>query len=205
MYVNPRGSASYGQSFASSLAVGWPGPEYDDIMAGVDYLLARPYVDYMKLAIAGASAGGVLTDWAITHTHRFRAAVSISDIADLQLYWFLGDQPEMEDPTKEPWLNPGDKGRSPITYGSNIRTPTLFITGTRDVRTPAAVGSELMFRILKHKRVPTALIRFEGAGHAIFGSRDPRHPALSVYYQLRWLDLHLNGKPAREFEVLPID
>ncbi|KAG4218735.1 hypothetical protein PC116_g32785, partial [Phytophthora cactorum] len=107
---------SYGQAFASALADGWPGPEYDDIMAGVDHLLSRPYVDGMKLGISGASAGGTLTDWAITHTDRFGAAVSISDIADLLAYWFLGDQPDIEDPTKQPWLDPKDKKLSPITY-----------------------------------------------------------------------------------------
>lgn len=200
-YPNPRGSMSYGQAFASALAGEWPGPEYDDIMAGIDHLLSRPYVDRTKLGISGASAGGTLTDWAITHTDRFGAAVSVSDIADLLAYWFLGDQPDIEDPKKRPWLDPKDRKLSPITYGSNIKTPTLFITGSRDVRTPAAVGGEMMFRLLKHLRVPTALIKFEGAGHAIFRSRDARHPGLAVYYLLRWFDLHLMGRPTLEFHV----
>ncbi|GKT57889.1 S9 family peptidase [Colletotrichum tofieldiae] len=93
---------SYGQAFASALADGWPGPEYDDIMAGIDYLLDRPYVDAKELGISGASAGGTLTDWAITHTDRFGAAVSINDIADFQHDWFLGDQPDTKDPTAQP-------------------------------------------------------------------------------------------------------
>ncbi|RTE75759.1 hypothetical protein BHE90_009800 [Fusarium euwallaceae] len=200
-YPNPRGSMSYGQAFASALADKWPGPEYDDIMAGVDHLVTRPYVDGAKLGISGASAGGTLTDWAITHTDRFGAAVSISDIADLLAYWFLGDQPDMEDQAKKPWLDPKDKKLSPITYGHQAKTPTLFMMGTRDVRTPAAAGGEMMFMLLKHLRVPTALIRFEGAGHAIFRSRDARHPGLAVHYLLRWMDLHLKGVPAPEFDV----
>lgn len=85
----------------------------DDIMAGADYLIARPYVDDTKLGISGASAGGVLTDWAITHTDRFGAAVSVSDIADLLAYWFLGDQPDMEDATKQPWLTPRTRNSCP--------------------------------------------------------------------------------------------
>ena len=76
-----------------------------------------------------------------------------------------------------------------------------FITGSRDVRTPASVGGEMMFRLLKHLRVPTALINFEGAGHAISRSSNARHPGLAVYYLLRWMNLHLKGKAAPEFDV----
>ncbi|KAK2685153.1 hypothetical protein QWA68_016433 [Fusarium oxysporum] len=167
-YPNPRGSMSYGQAFATALADEWPGPEYDDIMAGVDHLVTRPYVDGTKLGISGASVGGTLTDWAITHTDHFCAAVSISDIADLLTYWFLGDQPDMEDQAEQPWLDPEGKTLSPITYGHQVKTPTLFMMGTRDIRTPSAVGGEMIFMLLKHLRVPTALIRFDGAGYAIF-------------------------------------
>ena len=198
---NPRGSVSYGQAFASALAEGWPGPEYDDIMAGIDYLAQRPFVDQTRIAIIGASAGGTLVDWAITHTDRFAAAVSISDIADFNAYWFLGDQPELENPGGQPWLSQTDKALSPITYGTNVKTPTLFVSGTSDFRTPAASGSEIMFRLLKYLRVPTALIEFEGAGHAISSSDNIHHPALSVRYQLRWLDRHLKGVAAPEFDI----
>ncbi|KAF4465602.1 alpha beta-hydrolase [Fusarium albosuccineum] len=201
---NPRGSMSYGQAFAASLADKWPGLEFDDIMAGVDCLIKRPYVDETRLGISGASAGGVLTDWAITHTDRFDAAVSVSDIADMSLYWFLGDQPDIGGPEKEPWLDPKDKKLSPITYGTNVKTPTLFMSGTRDDRTPAAVGGELMFRLLKHLRVPTAFIEFENAGHSISRSRDAHHPGLAVHYMLRWMDLHLRGHAAPEFDVYAV-
>lgn len=201
MYINPRGSASYGQVFASALANKWPGPEYEDTMAGVDYLLSRPEIDADKLGIAGGSAGGILTDWAITHTDRFAAAVSISSIADNSLYWFLGDQPDMADPNIQPWLNKKDRELSPITHGLKVKTPTLFMAGTRDRRTPPATGSELMFMLLKHLRVPTALIEFEGAGHVIRGGDDARHRGLSIHYLLRWMDHHLKGQSAPEFQM----
>lgn len=203
MYVNPRGSSSYGQDFASALAGIWPGPEYDDIMAGVDFLISRPYVDETRIGIAGGSAGGILTDWAITRTQRFKSAVSISDIADNYSYWFVGDQPDFNYSDKQPWLDKDEIGRSPITHGLNITTPTLFISGTRDFRTPASAGGEMMFRLLKYLRVPTALIQFDGAGHVIHGSPDPRHQGLSIYYLLRWMDKHLNKEPFPESEVQP--
>ncbi|MCM2459432.1 S9 family peptidase [Pseudomonas sp. CG7] len=201
MYINPRGSASYGQAFASALADKWPGPEYEDTMSGVDYLLSRPEIDAGRLGIAGGSAGGILTDWAITHTDRFAAAVSISSIADNSLYWFLGDQPDMAAPNIHPWLDMKDRELSPITHGLNVKTPTLFMAGTRDRRTPPATGSELMFMLLKHLRVPTALIEFEGAGHVIRGGDDARHRGLSIHYLLRWMDHHLKGQSAPEFQM----
>lgn len=203
MYVNPRGSASYGQAFASALANQWPGPEFADIMAGVDYLSSRPYVDGTRLGIAGASAGGILAEWAVAHTGRFKAAVSISSVSDNAAYWFLGDQPDMEDPKKRPWLDPTERRSSPLTHADKISTPTLFMVGTRDFRTPASAGGEMMFRLLKHLRVPTALIEFEDAGHAIYNGVDPHHHGLSVHYLLRWMDHHLKGSPAPEFSVRP--
>ncbi|CAG9989008.1 unnamed protein product [Clonostachys byssicola] len=198
---NPRGSESYGQDYASALSVGWPGPEYDDIMTGIDYLVTRPYVNGKKLGVSGGSAGGTLTDWAITHTSRFGAAVSISDIADFNLYWFLGDQPSMTGPESEPWLDGQDRKHSPITYAKNITTPTLFLSGTEDARTPAAVGGEQLFMAMKQLRVPTAFVQFEGAGHGLSGSSDPRHAGLGTSYLIKWMNLHLVGKPAPEFGV----
>lgn len=202
MYVNPRGSSSYGQEFASAASGSWVSAAYDDILAGVDALLPKPYVDSHAVGIAGVSAGGILTDWAITHTDRFAAAVSVSDVADSYVYWFLGDQLDMADRSKPPWLDESEKKLSPITYGLNVKTPTLFISGTKDFRTPPSAGGEMMFRLLKYLRVPTALIQFEGAGHGIYGS-DARHQGLSIHYLLRWMDKHLKGEETSEFDVRP--
>lgn len=205
MYVNPRGSSSYGQAFASALANNWPGDvDFGDVMAGVDYLSTRPYVDSERLAISGISAGGTMANWAIGHTNRFRAAVSISDIADLRMLWFIGDQPALRraEDKKTPWS--ADDARSPIAYAMNAKTPTLFLVGNLDARTPAAAGAELMFRMLQYNRVPTALIEFEGAGHGITNfTTDWRHRAWRLHYTLRWLDLHLKGIPAPEFAIKP--
>jgi dipeptidyl aminopeptidase/acylaminoacyl peptidase len=203
---NPRGSSSYGQAFASMLSGKWPGgPDYDDVMSAVDVLLQRPYIDKSKLGIAGSSAGGVMTDWAITHTDRFAAAVSISDIANFNELWFIGDQPHLGSNSRIPSNGHGDSRRSPIDYVQNVKTPTLFISGERDYRTPSAAGGELMFRALKQLHIPTALIRFDTAGHSIYTSEYPEHPSLRMHYLLRWMDLHLKGIAAPEFEVvLPV-
>jgi dipeptidyl aminopeptidase/acylaminoacyl peptidase len=200
LLLNPRGSDGFGEAFASVLDKHWPGLDFDDVMAGVDYISARPYVDAQHVGIAGSSAGGVMTDWAISHTKRFRAAVSISDIADFGELWFIGDQPALR-PGKEaePWLQ--EREHSPITFARSITTPTLFISGENDFRTPSAAGGEMLYRVLKFHRVPTALIRFQGAGHSVYSGTDARHPGLKIYYLIRWMDLQLKGRPAPEFEM----
>lgn len=212
--VNPRGSMSYGQDFASALADRWPGPDYDDYMAGVDHVLSTyaTSIDATKVGILGGSAGGILVDWAITHTTPFAAAVSYSDIADNSAYWSIGDVPflQRDDNSTQPppWRNPLDVELSSITHGLNASTttPTLFLSGTRDFRTPAPAGGQIMFRLLKYLRVPTALVQFDGAGHGIdpAASDDPRHAVLSLHYQLRWLGKWLKGEAAPEFDVLPV-
>ncbi|MGN0735914.1 MAG: prolyl oligopeptidase family serine peptidase [Anaerovoracaceae bacterium] len=200
MLVNPRGSASYGSDFANALAVGYPGPEFDDIMTGVDYICKRGYVDEEKMGISGESAGGILTDYAIGKTNRFKAAVSISDLADFNYYWFVGDQSDMDTKT-EPWLNQSDYKRSPIRYVKNAKTPTLFIAGDADTRCPAESGAKMMFRALKYYKVPTAYISFEGADHCIRNNDDASQQGQSVEYLLRWMDKYIKGEEVPEFDV----
>ena len=185
---------SYGQRFASALNDHFPGRDFEDVMKMVDEIVKRPYIDSGKLGITGSSAGGILTDWAITHTSRFKAAVSISDIADFSAYWFVGDQPYLiKENDEAPWNTARIRAQSPITYWKNITTPTMFISGSEDFRTPSSAGGEMLFRTLKYLRIPTALVRFKGAGHSIYGSSDARHYGLTTYYTLRWMNDQLKG------------
>ena len=82
LYPNPRGSTSYGQEFGNIIQYAYPGDDFKDLMAGVDELIARGWVDPEKLGVTGGSGGGVLTNWVIGHTDRFKAAVSQRSIAD---------------------------------------------------------------------------------------------------------------------------
>ena len=91
LYPNPRGSTSYGQDFGNIIQYNYPGDDHKDLMAGVDELLKRGYIDEKKLGITGGSGGGVLTNWAIGHTTRFAAAVSQRDIADWSGWWYSAD------------------------------------------------------------------------------------------------------------------
>ena len=91
LYPNPRGSTTYGQEFGNIIQYKYPGDDYKDLMAGVDELLKRGYIDESKLGVTGGSGGGLLTDWTVGHTHRFHAAVSQRDISDWTSWWYTAD------------------------------------------------------------------------------------------------------------------
>src|SRR2546427_6674197 len=80
VYPNPRGSTTYGQEFGNIIQYKYPGDDYRDLMIAVDSVIRRGYVDSTKLGVTGGSGGGLLTDWAVSHTHRFAAAASQRDV-----------------------------------------------------------------------------------------------------------------------------
>ena len=126
LFTNPRGSTSYGQDFGNIIQYHYPGDDYKDLMAGVDEVLKKGYVDANRLGVTGGSGGGLLTNWTITQTQRFKAAVAQRDIADWYGFWFTADF-TLYKPTwfhKAPWEDPKDfTERSPITHVSPITTP----------------------------------------------------------------------------------
>lgn len=203
LYVNPRGSLSYGQAFESALLDHWPGYDFHDVLQGVHEIAKLPYVDATKVGIAGCSGGGIMVDWAITHTHRFEAAVSASDIADFAQDWFFGDQPDLHPTVGDlaPWEAPDMMSESAILYWRDIRTPTLFISATDDFRTPPPAGGEKMFRVLQYLRVPTALVQVAGAGHCLLKARDARDPSALSLYTIKWMNRYLKGDDEPEFDV----
>ena len=172
LYTNPRGSTSYGAAFANEIHHNYPGQDYDDLISGVDAVIARGYVDEDQLFVTGGSGGGVLTAWIVGKTDRFRAAVVAKPVinwtswaltADMYTfgtqYWF----PNM------PWEDPeGYWTRSPLSLVGNVSTPTALLTGELDFRTPIG-ESEQYYQALKLRKVDTALIRVPEAPHGIAG------------------------------------
>ena len=142
-------------------------------MAGVDELIRRGWVDSEKLGVTGGSGGGVLTNWTIGHTDRFKAAVSQRSIADWRDFWYTADF-TLFTPSwfrGAPWEQEADfKARSPITYVDKITTPLMLIEGESDFRTPPGAGGEQMFRALKYLQ--------ETAGDGALPRRDARAIAL---------------------------
>jgi acylaminoacyl-peptidase len=191
LYLNPRGSTSYGEEFADLIHHAYPDKDFDDLMSGVDHVLAQGYVNRDRLFVTGGSGGGVLTAWIVGHTDRFRAAVVVKPVinwasfvltADMTnyfyRYWFAG----------APWddINAYWK-RSPLAYVGNVRTPTMLMTGEVDYRTPSG-EAEQFYEALKLRKIDTALVRVPNASHDI--SARPSLLVDKVAYVLAWLHAH---------------
>lgn len=206
LYPNPRGSTTYGEKFANIIQHRYPGDDYKDLMAGVDELIKRGWVDSKRLGVTGGSGGGLLTNWVIGHTQRFAAAVSQRDIANWADWWYAADftffhqnwfkHPPFEDPEDY-------RQRSPITYVKNVSTPTMFVLGDADSRTPPEAGGDQMFRALKYRKVPTAMVRFPGESHELSRSGKPWHRVERLQHIVNWFDIYLMGKASNEYDVVP--
>jgi dipeptidyl aminopeptidase/acylaminoacyl peptidase len=204
VYVNPRGSTSYGQEFANIIQHNYPGDDYKDLMAGVDEVLKRGYVDSTRMGVTGGSGGGVLTNWIVGHTHRFAAAVSQRSIADWTGFWYSADF-TLFHPTwfsGPPWENQKQfADLSPITYVTNITTPIMFVEGDADMRTPPAMGGEQMFRALKYLHKPTVMVRFPDETHELSRSGKPWHRVERLRHILGWFDKYLMRLPEPQYDV----
>jgi acylaminoacyl-peptidase len=187
LYTNPRGSTSYGYDFANEIHHNYPGQDYDDLMSGVDAVIARGYIDDESLFVTGGSGGGVLTAWIVGKTDRFRAAVvakpvinwaSFSLTSDgapfYSMYWF----------EKMPWEDPDAYwARSPLSLVGNVSTPTALLTGEVDYRTPLD-QSEQFYQALKIRKVDTILVQIPEASHGIVAR--PSHLIAKVDNILAW-------------------
>ena len=204
LYTNPRGSTSYGQDFGNVIQYHYPGDDYKDLMAGVDEVLKRGYIDEKKMGVTGGSGGGVLTNWTVGHTGRFAAAVSQRSIADWSGFWYTADF-TLFTPSwfrGAPWEDPQDfANRSPITYVKNITTPMMFIEGEADWRTPPGEGGEVMFRALKYRKIPTVMVRFPNESHELSRSGGPWHRVERLQHIVNWFDKYLQDKPINIYNV----
>jgi len=206
LYLNPRGSTSYGQDFGNVIQYHYPGDDYRDLMIGVDELIKRGYIDPKKLAVTGGSGGGVLTDWTITHTDRFAAAVSQRDISNWASWWYTADftlfQPNWF--KAPPFEDPQDyTNRSAITFVKNIHTPVMFVLGESDYRTPQDSGGEQLFRALKFLKRPTAMVIFPRETHELSRSGEPWHRIERLDHIVGWFDKWIMGTPHPEYDVRP--
>lgn len=202
LYTNPRGSTTYGQEFGNVIQYRYPGDDYHDLMAGVDALIARGYIDEKRLGVTGGSGGGLLTNWAIAQTDRFKAAVTQRCVADWISMWYSSDfalfneawfrRPPYEDPQE--YLE-----RSPATLAARINTPLMVIHSEDDWRTPIGQG-EAMFRTLKHQRKPAVMVRFPGEGHELSRSGAPSRRIQRLDHIHKWFDKYLRGKSVPDYD-----
>ncbi|MBV8402768.1 MAG: S9 family peptidase, partial [Gammaproteobacteria bacterium] len=167
--VNYRGGSGRGGEFARSIAADWGHKEVEDLLAGVDYAVAKGIADPARLGIAGWSYGGILTDYTIATDPRFRAAISGAGSGN-QLTTYGTDEYIVEYNTElgAPWRNPALwlQVSYPFFHADHIRTPTLFLGGDKDFNVPVA-GGEQMYQALRTLGVPTQLIVYPGETHIL--------------------------------------
>jgi dipeptidyl aminopeptidase/acylaminoacyl peptidase len=144
LFPMPRGGSGYGEAGHRMIINDWGGADYQDIMAGVDHLVARGIADPQRLGVMGASYGGFMTNWIVTQTTRFKAASAGASIADLADVYYLTDSGDvMAEYFKRPWENPdGYREHSPITHVARVSTPLLIQHGDRDPRVPLATAQK---------------------------------------------------------------
>ena len=204
LYPNPRGSTSYGQEFGNIIQYHYPGDDFKDLMAGVDELVRRGWVDPERMGVTGGSGGGVLTNWTVGHTDRFKAAVSQRSIADWRDFWYVADFTLFEPSwfRGAPWEEEADfKARSPITYVDKMKTPLMLIEGAADMRTPSGAGGEQMFRALKYRHIPTVMVQFPGETHELSRSGKPTHRVERLQHIVAWFDKWLDGQDIKAYDV----
>jgi dipeptidyl aminopeptidase/acylaminoacyl peptidase len=192
LYTNPRGSSGYGSEFGNEIKNAYPDKDYNDLMAGVDEVLSRGYIDERNLFVYGGSGGGVLTAWIVGHTDRFTAAVSKSPVINWISFvgttdgssWYYNFE-------KMPWEDPSEHlRRSPLMYVGNVTTPTMLMTGERDLRTPME-QTEQFYRALKMRKIPTAMVRLTDGWHS--RSLPPTNFIRVQLYLRNWFERFMVG------------
>lgn len=194
-YPNYRGSTGRGLAFSKTSQADAAGAEFDDLVDGVDHLVATGLADPKKVGITGGSYGGYATNWGATfYTERFAAGVSFVGISDLTSKAGTTDIP-VEDVDVHmmsmPWTRFEDNAkRSPLTYVEKARTPLLLLHGTDDPRVHPT-QSLLLYRYLKLAgKVPVRYVRYPGEGHG--NRRAASQLDLSVRL-VQWFEHYLTG------------
>lgn len=193
---NYRGSTGYGDAFLRDMVGQYFKNAHKDVMAGVDYLVARGIADPERMAAMGWSAGGHMTNKLITFTTKFKAAASGAGAADWQsMYaqsdtrtyrtpWFGGTPWQKDAPIAAYWDN------SPLKYVANVTTPTIFLVGEKDERVPMPQSVE-MYRALKSNGIPTHLYVAPREGH---GWQELRHRLYKANAELDWFEKYVTKR-----------
>ena len=191
LYLNPRGSSGYGQKFSDGTINEWGGGDYKDLMLGVDEALKRySWIDSNRLGVTGGSYGGFMTNWIITQTPRFKAAVASASLSNLISFYSTSLYQDLihAEFGGFPWDNFELLWQwSPLRYVRQVQTPTLFLHGENDNDVHITQAEE-MYMALKRRGVDSVLVRYPREGH---GLREPRHRVDALERTLSWFEKYL--------------
>ena len=208
--VNPRGSSTYGIEFVKAVLGDWGDGDYEDIMAAVDEVCKRPYIDASRLGITGYSYGGYMSSWIVGHDTRFNAAVVGAPVSNISSFYGTSDIGVrfLERQSDGMLMAEPDRyvEQSPLTYVSNVQTPVLLLHGEADLRCPIE-QSEQYFVALKRLGKEVEFVRFPDCSHMFmrFG-----HPKMREEYfarMLAWFDARIGSgaAQARRAEAVSAD
>ena len=196
LITNPRGSSGYGREFGFALWQKWGIPDFEDVMAGVDHVIDQGWADLNRLGVGGWSYGGILTNYVITKTDRFKGAISGASMGLLVAnfghdHYQLGNERE--------WGNPWENRQiwedlSPWNDIANVTTPTMFMGGESDWNVPI-LNSEQMYQALKRRGIDTRLVVYPGQPH---GLRIPSYNVHRYKEYLAWYDKYVKGEGITE-------
>lgn len=206
VFANPRGSTGYGQEFEAATRHDWGGADYRDLMAVVEYARTLPYVDEARLGVLGGSYGGYMTNWIITQTPTFKAAVTMRSTCNRMSQFGTSDAAYRNGQFEfdgDPWDNPSAYlDRSPLMYVRNVVTPVMIIHGEEDLRCPVGQAEEF-FVALKMTGKTAVMVRFPGENHELSRSGRPSNRIERLEYIRAWFDRYLTPSPA-DYEF-PLD
>lgn len=194
LFINPRGSSGYGQAFSNGCVLNWGGGDYKDLMAGVDVAIQQNnWIDADRLGVTGQSYGGFMTNWVITQTNRFKAAVVDGGISNLvsfagsSLYHSLMESEfngSAYDNFSLLWQ------WSPLRNVKNVTTPTLILHGEADNEVPLSQAEE-MYIALKKMGIESTMVQYKGEGHGWRPDMKPKNRYDLLNRTVGWLDKYL--------------
>ncbi len=194
--VNPRGSSGYGFDFTRAIRQKWGTLDLQDVMAGVDHVIDQGWADPDRLGVGGWSYGGILTNYVITKSDRFKAATSGASMGlmvanyghDHYQLWYDREWGLVWE-NREVW-----EELSPFNDIANVTTPTLFLGGESDWNVPI-LNSEQMYQALKRRGIDTRLVVYPGQPH---GLRIPSYNVHRYKEYLAWYDKYVKGESPSE-------
>lgn len=189
--INPRGSSGYGQKFSDGTYQAWGGGDYRDLMEGIDYALEKySFLDEERMGVTGGSYGGFMTNWVVTQTNRYKAAVTSASVSNLISFYGTSLYQDLIETEFNglPWDNYALLWHfSPMAHVKNVKTPTLLIHGENDIDVPVGQAEEF-YIALKKLNVPARFVRYPNEGH---GFSQPKNRLHNNQQLLEWFDKYV--------------
>lgn len=189
---NIRGSSAYGRQFRGANLNDWGGGDFQDLMTGVDSVIAQGIADPNRLAVMGWSYGGYMTNWVIGQTTRFKAAATGAGLSDMISMWGTNDIPSvLDDYFSGPPMQSAEMyiKQSPLYYVKNVTTPTLILHGEQDNRVPTAQGYE-MYHALQRRGVAAEMVVYPRTPH---GPQEPKFVLDIMKRHIAWVEKYIGA------------